>query len=786
MPNFIDMQMKTLYKISMVSALFLMFEIDCHAAPPLSFTEAELVYIKAHPVIKYGIFPHFYPIESFNLDGKHIGLTRDYIDLIADATGIKFEAVITNTGDESFSYLKNGQIKLLTSTSEVFSKKNNFVSSNPIFSTWPVTITRKTTRNIETSEDLIEGYVSITDYSSLIDWFKDRYPGINYKVSHSPEATINDVVSKRAEAAVVLAPTALYYMNVIYPGQLKMSHPHDAIISLVMSAKQDDRVLIDIINKVMASISPKQQAELTGKWIISNDVTATYKPSIYWLGYALALVLLCLSLFLFYRNRKFKLELISQSSKNNLELSVIAHELRTPLIGILTACEGLIPKLSSASQRERLGNIVHVARELLDNLDLSLDYAKINAGSVQQNPQPNSIAQICDSTVKLFTSFADTCATTLQIRYLSKQCFLPHLIDGTLLSQAVNNIVSNAIKHTHSGMVLIDCSLLRVDGKKMFCIEVTDTGVGIPEKELIRLSEPFYQGKQPNDTGSSRPSGTGLGLFVAKKNMHLMGGHLTIASKQGIGSRVKIAFPIIPAHYLIEDPLPEGLSIILSADIPASLHVEVTQILHGCELPYYQQSDSTPAASAGPVITLHLDLTKQSWYLNNQQGESVSLPRPLYASTLYIAIAKLCYEEQILDNDKMCSFVVGTESRRLLLVEDEPLLLAVQDELFTAMGFKVDSVAETQQAYQSWLEHHHTIIITDCRLDESDGFELVRHLRKLMQDTPQPVLIIGQSASLKAEDAQRAREVGMDYLLQKPIAREQWQQLIHDFFTVNK
>ncbi|EEP93534.1 hypothetical protein yaldo0001_40690, partial [Yersinia aldovae ATCC 35236] len=117
------------------------------------------------------------------------------------------------------------------------------------------------------------------------------------------------------------------------------------------------------------------------------------------------------------------------------------------------------------------------------------------------------------------------------------------------------------------------------------------------------------------------------------------------------------------------------------------------------------------------------------------------------------------------------------------MVEDEPLLLEVQHELFSSMGFEVDAVANAQQAYQSWLQHQHTIIITDCRLDESDGFELVRHLRKLMQGTPEQVLIIGQSASLKAEDAQRAREVGMDYLLQKPIAREQWQQLIRDYFA---
>ncbi|HDL7781503.1 TPA: response regulator, partial [Yersinia enterocolitica] len=158
---------------------------------------------------------------------------------------------------------------------------------------------------------------------------------------------------------------------------------------------------------------------------------------------------------------------------------------------------------------------------------------------------------------------------------------------------------------------------------------------------------------------------------------------------------------------------------------------------------------------------------------------------------LYLTITDLCNEEQPLESSSdspelHLPTTIITESRRLLVVEDEPLLLEVQYELFSSMGFQVDAVANTQQAYQSWLQHHHTIIVTDCRLDESDGFELVRHLRKLMQDSPEQVLIIGQSASLKTEDAQRAREVGMDYLLQKPVAREQWQQLIRDYFASGK
>ncbi|CNK24191.1 sensor kinase protein [Yersinia aldovae] len=780
--------MNFLYKTYQILALTLLSSATGYAAGDIIFTPEELRYIQAHPVIKYGISPHFYPIENFNSTGEHIGLTRDYIDLISAATGIKFQPVFSNNNNRPFANLQSGHVSLLTSTSSAFAQAKGLASSVPMFATWPVTVTRKATRNIVTPDDLLEGYVSITDYLSLIEWFTERFPNVDYKISRSPEEAIGEVIHGRAKAAVVLSPTALYYMNVVHPGQLKMSPPHKTKIPRVMSARPEDQLLIDIINKVIASISAKQQAELMGKWMLSDIIPLSDNRRSGWYCYSLTTTLLLLLIFIFYRHRRLQMELIRLGSKNNLELSVLAHELRTPLIGILTACEGLVHKIASTCQRERLANVIHVTRELLDNLDLSLDNAKINAGSVTQNPQPHLLAELCDTTVKLFISFAETHTTTLQVRYLSKQYFLPHLIDGTLLSQALNNVVSNAIKHTHAGMVLIECSLLQVDGKNMFSIEVIDTGTGMPPKVLARLSEPFYQGKFSRTDGDApRPKGTGLGLFVAKKNMHLTGGHLAIASQPGVGSRVTIALPATPAHYAIENPLPEGLYLVMPAQIPTSLIGEITQALDGCELPYYSAADPFLTTARGPALHLQLDLPQNHWQLSNQEGESVVVTRPLHASALYLAISDLCNEEQSLESTnetpKINSPCAITESRRLLMVEDEPLLLEVQHELFSSMGFEVDAVANAQQAYQSWLQHQHTIIITDCRLDESDGFELVRHLRKLMQGTPEQVLIIGQSASLKAEDAQRAREVGMDYLLQKPIAREQWQQLIRDYFA---
>jgi CheY-like chemotaxis protein len=455
----------------------------------------------------------------------------------------------------------------------------------------------------------------------------------------------------------------------------------------------------------------------------------------------------------------------------------------------LTATEGLLSSPLSLNHKDRLLNIINVTRAMLENLDLSLDYARISSGAVRLNHQPHLLSSLCDTSIKLFVDFAQTHETTLQVRYLSDKAFQPHLVDGALLSQAINNVVSNAIKHTSGGLVLMECSQVQVDGKSMFCIEIIDTGTGIPEKALRRLAEPFVQFDEDVPGPHERPKGSGLGLFVSKQNMQLLGGHLVLNSKPGIGSRVKLVFPVIPGHLQTEKFLPAHIQLRLNSTDSAPVS-ELISVLENSHISYHiAECPSTTKPEYDSTLLISFERQKKQWLLYNNNNECITLNCPLYASDVYSAVVELsCHRSEAVSCsdagpsvEDICVFPVI--SRRVLLIDDEPLLLEVQQELFIDMGYAVDAVCEAQQAYHRWLQHRHEIIITDCRLDESDGFELVRHLRKLMQNSSSDVLVIGQSAALRDDDIRLAMEVGMDFLLQKPIAREQWQQLIQDYFS---
>ncbi|CNI47330.1 ATP-binding protein [Yersinia ruckeri] len=788
MQIFSNMPMKSTYKLIFLFSLNL-FSLEIQADNKISLTPEEQRYIQDNPVITYSVEPHNYPIESINASGIHTGLTRNYINLLSEITGIKFQLVPSENYVESYSNLKSGKVKLLTSTSEDYPKANGLISTIPFFSAWPTMVKRSKSTYLYTPDDINEGYVSISDNLSLINWFKEQYPNITYKIMKSPATAIESVAKGNAAAAIVLAPHATYNVNLLYQGVLKISRPSGKKIPLVMSTKPEDKILVDILNKVITSISAQKQNDLASKWIIPIDDVKKNNELIKLISFSALFILFIMLIYTIRNIRKLKSELHSIADKNTLEISVMSHELRTPLIGILTACEDLSNKISVTAHKDRLLNVIHVTKSLLDNLDLSLDYAKINAKQVQTNPHPHNLSDICDTTVKLFASFAEKHKTKIKVSYLSPEFFMPHLIDSQLISQALNNIVNNAIKHTRSGIVLIECSVVRVDDRDKFSIEITDTGVGIPAETLEKLSEPYYQGQQPtsNESENYIPKGTGLGLFVAKKNIHLIGGNLVIFSKQGIGSRVKIVFPIMPAHYAIQERFPNHLLIIMPEGTAQADIDDIKDLLNPWGVVPRVQSFST--VTEEHALFMQPNFNNTLWILSNRNNEQRKLSNaPIYASEFFQAILSLTNshrdENQItpVTNTKDCVKLPLPEGTRLLIVEDEPLLRAVQSEMFTSMGFIVDAAADAQSAYKSWIQYQHPMIITDCRLDNSDGFELVLHLRKLMQNNSESVLIIGQSASLKDDDYMRAKEVGMNHIMRKPVSVKTWHSLIIEHF----
>lgn len=218
-------------------------------------------------------------------------------------------------------------------------------------------------------------------------------------------------------------------------------------------------------------------------------------------------------------------------------VAMINHELRTPLNGLLGSAELISDTELTEPQREIINNLSQSGEFLRTIINDLLDYSKINAGMLELIPKTFALRDLKKTIESIFVNRA----TEKQIDFtiaIGKQ--VPDYFNGDLerITQLFVNLIGNAIKFTEEGHVQVNVNWK--DNQFVFAVE--DTGVGIAEAALNTLFDPFTQA----DRSSSRNyEGTGLGLAICRKLVSLMNGHISVESKQGVGTTFTIAVPLI-------------------------------------------------------------------------------------------------------------------------------------------------------------------------------------------------------------------------------------------------
>jgi PAS domain S-box-containing protein len=225
-------------------------------------------------------------------------------------------------------------------------------------------------------------------------------------------------------------------------------------------------------------------------------------------------------------------------AKSNF-LANMSHELRTPLnaiIGFTELIEQGVDRTGwNESYREYLGDVSESGRHLLALINTILDLSKIEAGSLQINQAPVDVGELVETSISLVSSLARNAGVTLSAE-LPTDC--PEISGDFLkLKQVLLNVLSNAIKFTSSGgRIVTQVTFV----PERVVISVSDTGCGISEADLQRVTLPFVQ---VETALSRRYPGSGLGLAIARELCKLHGGQLTIDSVENQGTTVHITLP---------------------------------------------------------------------------------------------------------------------------------------------------------------------------------------------------------------------------------------------------
>ncbi|WP_409917909.1 ATP-binding protein [Hyphomonas sp.] len=221
-------------------------------------------------------------------------------------------------------------------------------------------------------------------------------------------------------------------------------------------------------------------------------------------------------------------------------LAAMSHEIRTPLNGILGMAQSLAadPSLTPA-QRDKVDTVLDSGRTLLAIVDDVLDLSKIEAGKLEICPVDGDLRHAVRRVIRLFEPKAQEKGITLQLDtcdgLISALAF-----DPVRVRQCVSNLVSNAIKFTDAGLVIVRLATWAdQNGGARVSVSVSDTGIGINPEAMGRLFSDF---SQADSSTTRRFGGTGLGLAITRRLARLMGGDVTVTSVPGEGSTFSFTF----------------------------------------------------------------------------------------------------------------------------------------------------------------------------------------------------------------------------------------------------
>jgi len=489
----------------------------------------------------------------------------------------------------------------------------------------------------------------------------------------------------------------------------------------------------------------------------------------------------------------------------------MSHEIRTPMNGIIGMTELALNTPLSTVQRDYLQTVHRSAELLLVILNDVLDFSKIEAGKLQVESIDFSLRQMLDDTLKPFALRAHEkqCELMVDIRPLVPDALIG---DPHRLRQVLGNLVSNAIKFTDRGEVVVrvERTRLREDDRASLRFSVIDTGIGIPPEKQAAIFRPFTQG----DGSTTRQyGGTGLGLTICQQLVELMGGRIWIDSQPQRGSafhfvvtlhvsRQAVAPQFLPRSdelvdmsVLVVDDNATNRRILV--DLLATWGIQTTATANGIEAEHVARQASRPfsvalidmniggtsgvdvaaalrqsvnCASTPMVLLTSAD---QPHDIANTPAVNGFLVKPVGQQALLESIRRVIGLRITADRQPAAPSITPTRAAhrlRVLVAEDNPVNQKLAQHLLERRGHTPILVANGHDAVELAGRDRFDLVLMDLQMPEMDGFEATAAIRTRERETRQPrVPIIALTAHAMQGDRRRCLDADMDGYVAKPI-----------------
>jgi signal transduction histidine kinase/DNA-binding response OmpR family regulator len=460
-------------------------------------------------------------------------------------------------------------------------------------------------------------------------------------------------------------------------------------------------------------------------------------------------------------------------------LANMSHELRTPMNAIIGFTSLMLDDRSlqlNDRHRRSLERVSRNARDLLELINNVLDLSKIEAGRMDVYSEPADAGDLIERALAVVESLKESRPITLSFQV---EDGLPAMrTDRTKLQQILINLLSNAVKFTQEGEVKVTAERAGSDRVR---IAVSDTGIGIAESDISKIFEEF---RQAGATGRGARTGTGLGLAITRRLVELLGGELTVSSREGAGSVFAVVLPLeiegrVAGAGEAEVPLtdPDRTALVIDCD-PASLYL--TKKYLG-EAGYSVAATDDPergveiASKARPaVITIDLDSLEDAFdaigriVRSHKESTVVALSVDGGAEHRALEAGANIFLRKPIERAALIGVLERAKApsqSRVLVVDDDPDALDLAVAMIEDSGYEIGTATNGSETLDAMARQRPDAIILDLMLPGMDGFEVVHRMSLNPEWRSIPVILL--TARDLSHEERRALDIGTARIIQK-------------------